>query len=125
VRRHFGQPHSETAFRMTRLRIFAALTFLVTLSCGCDCVQIARARVLDATSKQPIDSVKVYKKSRTEQNTLTNDKGDFELHSISGGLTGCPPMTVVLTKFILAKNERKRCRKSLVKDFIPPGCSRC
>jgi hypothetical protein len=83
---------------MTRFRIFAALTFLVASLYGCDCVQIARARVLDATTKQPIDSVKVYKKSRAEQNTLTNHKGEFELHSISGGLSGCPPMTVVLTK---------------------------
>jgi len=83
---------------MTRLRIFAILTFLIVFSYGCDCVQIAKAKVLDATTKQPIDSVKVYKKSRTEQNTLTNDKGDFELHTISGGFGGCPPMTVVLKK---------------------------
>ena len=88
----------EYAFKMTRLRHIAALVFLASLFCGCDCVQIARARVLDATTKQPVDSVKVYKKSRTAQNTFTNDKGDFELHSISGGLGGCPPMTVVLTK---------------------------
>lgn len=83
---------------MTRLRHFAPLAFFVSLFCGCDCVQIARARVLDAKTKHPVDSVKVYKKSRTAQNTFTNDKGYFELHSISGGLGSCPPMTIVLTK---------------------------
>jgi|SRR6185437_11235703 len=83
---------------MKRLNFFAGLTFFVAIAHGCDCAQIARARVLDAANKQPIDSVEVYKKSRTEQNTFTNYNGNFELHSISGGLTGCPPMTVVLTK---------------------------
>lgn len=90
--------YNNLPLEMKQLRIFICLTFLVVFTYGCDCIQIARAKVLDAITKQPIDSVKVYKKSRTEQNTLTNDKGDFELHSISGGLGGCPPMTVVLTK---------------------------
>ena len=83
---------------MKRLKFFVILTFFVAVAHSCDCVQIARARVLDATSKQPIDSEEVYKKSRTEQNTFTNYNGNFELRSISGGLTGCPSMTVVLTK---------------------------
>jgi hypothetical protein len=53
---------------------------------------------LDSTTKKPVENVKVYKKSRTEQNTLTNVEGSLELRSISGGLSGCPLMTVVLTK---------------------------
>lgn len=83
---------------MTQLRTFTALTLFAISLYSCDCVQIAKAKVLDATTKQPIDSVKIFKKSRTEQNTLTNTNGTFKLHSISGGLGGCPPMTIVLSK---------------------------
>ncbi len=80
---------------MTKLKVFIWLTIFATCLYSCDCVQIASAKVLDATRKQPIDSAKAFKKSRTEQITLTNANGTFELHSISGGLSGCPPMRLV------------------------------
>jgi len=82
---------------MTPLKNFITLTLLATSLYSCDCTQIAKANVFDATTKQPIDSVKISKKFRAEQNTLTNADGFFELHSISGGRGDCP-MTVVLTK---------------------------
>jgi len=83
---------------MTRLTTFLVFTLLAICLYGCDCVQIAKAKVLDTKTKLPIDSVKVFNKKRTEQNTLTTASGIFELHSISGGPGGCPPMTVVLNK---------------------------
>jgi len=83
---------------MTQLKSFIGLTIFTTCLLGCDCVQTARAKVLDAKTKQSIDKVKVFKKTRPEQATLTNLNGTFELRSISGGLRGCPPMTVVLSK---------------------------
>lgn len=83
---------------MTRTIIFATSLFLIICFYSCDCFQIVRAKVLDAQTKQPIDSVNVFKKSRTDQRTLTDINGNFELHSISGGLGGCPPMTIVLNK---------------------------
>jgi len=51
---------------MTRLKIIFALTFIVIPSCSYDCIQIARARILDVTTKHPIDSVWYYKKNKTE-----------------------------------------------------------
>jgi hypothetical protein len=51
---------------MARLKIIFALTFIVTLSCSYYCIQIARASILDVTTKHPIDSVKYYKKNKTE-----------------------------------------------------------
>jgi len=83
---------------MTQIKNVIVLIPLAFLLSSCDCVQIAKAKVFDAKNKNPIDSVKIYKKNKTQQNTLTNAKGFFELHSISGGRGVCPPMTVILSK---------------------------
>ena len=86
-------------FFMTRSIVFIVLSIVsLTSFVSCDCVQIAKAKVLDSQTKQPIDSVSVFKKSTTKQNALTDINGNFELRSISGGLGGCPPMTIVLNK---------------------------
>ena len=65
--------------------------------CG-DCVQIAKAKVLDATTNNPIDSVVIYKESSPEMKVMTDINGRFELRGISGGLFNCPTMKVVLEK---------------------------
>ena len=84
---------------MTRLRQLSFLLILVVCFWGCgDCVQIGIAKVLDSQTQNPIDSVVVFKSGRPEDTTFTNDKGNFELRSISGGLFHCPPMKVVLNK---------------------------
>ncbi|HVY73845.1 MAG TPA: hypothetical protein VG890_03390 [Puia sp.] len=85
--------------QMLQSKIFAILALAAISLCGCgDCLQVAKAKILDITTKEPIDSVKVSKMNRPEQNTLTDTRGFFELRSISGGLGGCPLMTVIINK---------------------------
>ncbi len=65
-------------------------------SCG-DCNQNVSGTVLDKDTKAPIDSVYVHKDNK-DYGEYTTDKGDFEISAISGGVFGCPLMTVVLNK---------------------------
>jgi hypothetical protein len=54
--------------------------------------------VLDADTRQPLDSVFVYKQNKENDFGYTDTHGHFEVESISGGLFGCPAMTVELKK---------------------------
>ena len=65
---------------------------------SCDCLQIVRGKVLDEKTKQPIDSAYAFKVINGMDNSYTDKEGAFEIKSISGGLWGCPPMTVTITK---------------------------
>ena len=70
---------------------------IILLLSSCDCMQMASGTVFDNDTKEPIDSV--YAKPYNRQyGVYTTGKGDFELREISGGLYGCPSMTVELSK---------------------------
>ena len=60
-------------------------------------MQKVSATVLDKETKQPIDSVYAVKAER-DLGEYTDTSGQFKLSSISGGLCGCPPMKVVVSK---------------------------
>lgn len=74
------------------------LLIFSTVFTSCDCYQNVSGTVLDAATKQAIDSVYVHKKNRDSNAAYTNKEGNFKIVSISGGPFGCPPMTVVLSK---------------------------
>ena len=63
---------------------------IFTLS-SCDCNQNVRGVVIDSLSKKPLDSVAIINPHKYD--TVYSDRaGNFEMHDISGGLAGCPPM---------------------------------
>jgi hypothetical protein len=68
---------------------------LLTLLASCDCHQHVKGTVLDNATKEPIKDVEIFNKKKSWDNVRTNEKGFFELSSISGGLT-CPPMTIII-----------------------------
>ena len=83
---------------MKRLILLLTIIGMTTLfSCG-DCLQKVSGTVLDEQSKQPIDSVYIQEENNYDYNSFTDQKGNFELSRISGGLFRCPPMKVVISK---------------------------
>jgi len=81
-------------------RRFSRIIFIIPCSllssCIGDCVQQKNGTVLDATTKKPIANVKVYKVGHPE--IYTDSTGRFEIHEISGGLTGCPTLILNFAK---------------------------
>ncbi len=76
--------------------ILTLLTLTILISC--DCLQNVTGTIVDKRTNKPIDSAYVYKENRKNDNSFSDKKGDFVVESISGGLFGCPPMTVVISK---------------------------
>ena len=66
-------------------------------SCG-DCQQRVSGTILDNETKKPIDSAYIYKAKMNYNNTFSDNKGNFSIESISGGLFSCPPMKVIIVK---------------------------
>jgi len=48
--------------------------------------------------QEPLDSVLVYNSEKTADKSYTNASGHFDIQSISGGLFGCPAMSVIIEK---------------------------
>ena len=84
------------------LTLFSILVLFV----ACDCYQVVRGVVLDNTTKQPILGIEVYNKKKPYAKTQTDEHGNFELSSISGGVF-CPPMEVVIEHADYVKTEIK------------------
>ncbi len=61
-------------------------------------MQNVSGTVLIEQTMQPIDSVYVQIENNHNYNCYTDQKGNFELSRISGGLFRCPPMKVVISK---------------------------
>jgi hypothetical protein len=61
-------------------------------------MQNVSGTVLDEQTKQPIDSVYIQEENNYDYHSFTDQKGNFELSGISGGLFRCPPMKVVISK---------------------------
>lgn len=70
---------------------------IILSSCG-DCNQIAEGVIVDEKTNQPIDSAYVQNILKAYDNTYSDSLGNFELHSISGGLFKCPPISVIIKK---------------------------
>ncbi|MCF8219821.1 MAG: carboxypeptidase-like regulatory domain-containing protein [Bacteroidales bacterium] len=82
---------------MRTLTIILTLATLTTLT-SCDCLQNVTGTVIDEQTDQPIQGAHVHKENKDHDQADTDDKGKFEIRSISGGLFRCPPMTVVIKK---------------------------
>lgn len=63
---------------------------------SCDCIQHVSGTIVNKETNQPISNVKVTKLRNKKVTTLTNEKGEFKLESISGGLFRCPPMILII-----------------------------
>jgi len=84
---------------MKKLIYLPAIIGMTTLfACG-DCMQRVSGTVIDKQTNQPVENVYIEEvKSFNDNNTYTDQKGNFELSRISGGLFSCPPMKVVIMK---------------------------
>ena len=82
---------------MNKQKIILTLLTLAILT-SCDCRQIVTGTIVDKATKEPIDSAYIYKENRKNDNSFSDKKGNFSVNGISGGLFGCPPMTVVISK---------------------------
>ncbi len=71
------------------------ILFFILISCDCD--QTVRGTVIDIETKQPLKNILVYKKNDLRYpSTVTDSLGSFELSALSGGLSGCPPMKIII-----------------------------
>jgi hypothetical protein len=86
--------HKMKRYWKVWLTLFTLTLFIIS----CDCRQSVSGTVLDQDTKQPIDSVFIFKQSKEYNNIYSDKKGWFEVTSISGGLFGCPPMTIELKR---------------------------
>ena len=65
------------------------MTFLIFT--GCDCLQCKEGIVIDAETKIGIPNVAIYKHTRPNQKSYTNESGFYEWQGVSGGFTPkCP-----------------------------------
>ncbi len=65
---------------------------------GCDCRQSVSGAVVDKQTNHPLDSAAVFKLNKPYDEAVSDTSGFFEVSSISGGLLGCPPMTIIVSK---------------------------
>ncbi len=85
---------------------------------GCDCMQLARGVVIDASTNQPIDSVivsVVYRDQLYKQH-FTDTSGRFQFSYLSGGIFGCPPIRLQLEKSGY-EIKRVKCKSHRSKTF--------
>lgn len=68
----------------------------------CDCVQHGKGFIVDASTLESIDSVKITKivgKNKLYHRGYYSGKnGSFDLHYISGGMFHCPDLKVLIEK---------------------------
>lgn len=85
---------------MQKMRILTIILTLSTLMLftSCDCLQNVTGTVIDADTNQPIQGVQVHKQNKEYNKDETDEEGKFAIESISGGLFGCPPMTIIVSK---------------------------
>ncbi len=72
-----------------------AALFILT---SCDCLQVVRGTVVDLNTDKPLKNVHVFKDGKSYDECNTDSSGAFQIESISGGMFGCPGMTVVIEK---------------------------
>ena len=93
---------------MNTLKI-SILVFIFVVFVSCDCLQHVQGTVIDAETKQPISKVIVQKD--TGFVIYTDSIGNFEFTTMTGGLFGCPKISLSFEKegYIRASKEYKSC----------------
>lgn len=79
-----------------RYAVIPILLLAIALA-SCDCWQHVTGKVFDKGTGQPLDSAYA-SKGPDQKGTYSNPQGDFKLEGVSGGICGCPPMTVTISK---------------------------
>jgi hypothetical protein len=57
---------------------------------------VVTGTIFDSETKKPIDGVLVFNKTKPTKKSQNDNDGSFEVTSISGGISGCPPMTIIV-----------------------------
>jgi hypothetical protein len=117
--------------------IFLGLLFFTS----CDCYQVVTGTVIDNETRKPIEGISIHNKTKPTNKTQTDLDGKFELSSISGGLFGCPPMTIIVEhpdystketeidaggqkEIILMRSKEQSCMEKIdliLHDFVSVG----
>ena len=75
---------------------FILFSYLIIQSC--DCIQNVYGTVVDKDTGEPLSNVAVQKIGNDNDNSITNENGEFAISSISGGIFRCPPMKIIIKK---------------------------
>jgi hypothetical protein len=93
---------------MNRSLLIPIILLLIT---SCDCVQEVNVVVLTPDSEFPIVDVKIKSEEHESQFGRTDGQGQYQYQNISGGLFGCPNVTLTFEKegFLKQRIEYKSC----------------
>jgi hypothetical protein len=81
----------------------AVITFAIFVSC--DCLQHVQGTVIDSGTRQPIKEVII--KKDTGLVIYTDSVGNFDITTMTGGLLGCPKISLSFEKEGYFKTSKK------------------
>jgi len=82
------------------------LIFTFAVLNSCDCLQHVQGVVIDSETRLPIDKVMIKENSR-DWVIHTDSLGNFEFTSVTGGLFGCPKISLSFEKEWYNKATKK------------------
>ncbi|MDL2257413.1 hypothetical protein LJC06_04330 [Bacteroidales bacterium OttesenSCG-928-I14] len=85
------------------------LLFIVTIFISCDCIQHVQGTVIDYETQLPIEDVAVIK--FIDGIIYTDSLGNFDVTAMTGGLFGCPKLSLSFEKegYNTATKKYKSC----------------
>ena len=91
------------------------LVFIVVAFTSCDCLQHIQGVVVDSETRLPINKVMAKEDSRNRA-IYTDSLGNFEITSMTGGILGCPKISLSLEKegYDKVKKKYKCCTGNVV-----------
>ena len=89
---------------------FSILVLIIAIFTSCDCLQHIQGSVIDSKTRLPIEKVMIKENSR-ELVIHTDSLGQFEFTSMTGGLLGCPKISLSFEKegYIKTRKKYKSC----------------
>ena len=82
----------------SKTKIFSIILIIfINLLVSCDCLQNGSGIILDEETKKPISNVEI-KEVGKDFIQHSDENGYFEIQHISGGIFGCPDMTIIVSK---------------------------
>ena len=96
------------------------LVFIVVAFTSCDCLQHIQGVVVDSETRLPINKVMVKRVMAKEDSRnraiYTDSLGNFEITSMTGGIFGCPKISLSLEKegYNKVKKNYKWCTGNVV-----------
>ena len=82
------------------------LVFIIVVFASCDCLQHVQGVAVDSITRLPIDKVMVKEVSKNWI-IYTDSLGNFEFTSMTGGLFGCPKISLSFEKEGYSKVTKK------------------